>query len=110
MKKINITTDDFRLGTNLTTTKTNRFTRKPFFYSILRFTHSHLGVSVDIGSFVQLIQGSYKSDKPNNNNGIDEIHKKYDCFNGSIVSGVREPILWSLALEKPPGHKIYKEN
>ena len=28
---------------------------------------------------------------------------------GSIVDGVREPILYSFALSSPPGYKIYKE-
>ena len=30
-------------------------------------------------------------------------------MNGSIVNGVREPILYSFDLSSPPGHKIYKE-
>ena len=34
---------------------------------------------------------------------------KYDCIEGSIVNGVREPILYSFALDQLPGHKIYKE-
>ena len=37
------------------------------------------------------------------------MNLKYDCFNGSIVSGCREPILYSFALEKQLGHNIYKE-
>ena len=34
---------------------------------------------------------------------------KCDCIQGSIVNGIREYILYSFALDKPPGHKIYKE-
>ena len=34
---------------------------------------------------------------------------KFDCIDGSIVNGVREPILYSLVLDQPPGLKIYKE-
>ena len=34
---------------------------------------------------------------------------KCDCFNGSIVNGVREPILYSFSLDKPTRHKVYKE-
>ena len=56
-----------------------------------------------------MIAGSYKSDKPINITGIDKIHLKCDCTNGSIVNGVREPILYSFLLSSPPGHKIYKE-
>ena len=55
-----------------------------------------------------MIAGSYKSDKPINITGIDKIHLKCDCTNGSIVNGVREPILYSFSLSSPPGHKIYK--
>ena len=56
-----------------------------------------------------MIAGSYKSDKPINITGIDKIHLKCDCINGSIVNGVREPILYSFALSSPSGQKIYKE-
>ena len=56
-----------------------------------------------------MIAGSYKSDKPINITGIDKIHLKCDCIDGSIVNGTREPILYSFALSSPPGHKIYKE-
>ena len=55
-----------------------------------------------------MIAGSYKSDKPINITGIDKIHLKADCINGSIVNGVPEPVLYSFALDKPPGRKIYK--
>ena len=56
-----------------------------------------------------MIAGSYKSDKPINITGIDKIHIKSDCIQGSIVNGVRKPILYSFSLSSPPGHKIYKE-
>ena len=56
-----------------------------------------------------MIAGSYKSDKPINITGIDKIHLKCDCIDGSIVNGTREPILYSFAPSSPPGHKLYKE-
>ena len=56
-----------------------------------------------------MIAGSYKSDRPINITGIDKILLKCDCIQGSIVNGIREPILYSFALSSPPGHKIYKE-
>ena len=56
-----------------------------------------------------MIAGSYISNKPNNITGIDKIHLKCDCVEGSIVNGTREPILYSFPLSSPPGHKIYKE-
>ena len=63
----------------------------------------------DIGGFYQILPGSFKSNKPINITGIDKIRLKCDCIQGSIVNGVREPILFSYALSSPPGHKIYKE-
>ena len=76
---------------------------------ILGSTQFHSGELGDIPGFFQLIQGSYKSDRPINITGIDKIQLKCDCINGSIVNGVREPILCTFALSSPPGHKIFKE-
>ena len=56
-----------------------------------------------------MVPGSYKSNKPNYFTGIDEIHKKCECINGSIVNGSREPILYSFASDKSPGFKKCKE-
>ena len=107
--KVNITIDDIRLKPNLKINQTLIFTEKPFFYTILGFTQSRSYPLDDIDSHYQLIAGSYKSDKPNNITGIDKIHLKCDCIQGSIVNGIREPILFSFALSSPPGDKIYKE-
>ena len=107
--KVNITIDDIRLKSNLKTNQTLIFTEKSFFYTILGFTQSRSYPLDDIDGLYQLIAGSYKSDKPINITGIDNIHLKCDCIQGSIVNGLREPILNSFALSSPPGHKIYKE-
>ena len=106
--KVSVTIDDIRLKSNLKTSQTLIFTEKSFFYTILGFTTSRSYPLDDIDGFYQLIAGSYKSDKPININGIDKIHLKCDCIQGSIVNGIREPILYSFALSSPPGHKIYK--
>ena len=106
---INITIDDIRLKSNLEIDQTLIFTEKSFFYTILGFTQSRSYPLNDIDGFYQLIAGSYKSDKPINITGVDKIHLKCDCIQGSIVNGVREPILFSFALSSPTGHKIYKE-
>ena len=53
--------------------------------------------------------GTYKNEKPINITGIDKTHIRSDCNHGSIVNGVREHIFYSCALDKPPGHKTYKE-
>ena len=57
----------------------------------------------------QLIAGSYLSVKPINITSLDKVALKCDCIDGSIVNGVREPLLYSFALDKPPFHKIIKE-
>ena len=107
--KVPITIDDLRLKSNLKNIQTLRFTNKSFFYTILGFTQSQQGPLNDIEGFYQKFPGSYRSDKPINVTGIDKVHLKCDCTQGSIVNGIREPILYSFALSSPPGHKIYKE-
>ena len=108
--RINITIDDIRLKSNLKFNQTLIFTEKSFFYTILGFTQSRSYPLDDIEGFYQLIANEYKSDKPINITGIDKIHLKCDCIQGSIVNGIRKPILYSFALSSPPGHKIYKES
>ena len=107
--KINATIDDIRLKSNLKNNQTLIFTNKSFFYTILGFTQSRSYPLNDIDGFYQLIAGSYKSDRPINITGIDKVHLKCDFIQGSIVNGVREPLLYSFALSSPPGHKTYKE-
>ena len=68
--KMNITVDDIRLRSNLTTNKTVQFTEQFFFYTVLGFTQSH---SVPLGEppkrFIHLIARTYKSENPYNNIG-----------------------------------------
>ena len=107
--KVNITINDNRLKSILKINQTLIFTEKSFFYTILGFTQSRSYPLDDIDGFYQLIAGSYISDKPINITGIDKIHLKGDCIQGSILNGIQQPILYSFALSSPPGHKIYKE-
>ena len=107
--KIDITIDERKYKTDLKINQTLIFTNKSFFYTILGFTQSHQGPLNDIEGFYQNLPGSYKSDKPINITGIDKVHLKCNVVDGSIVNGVREPILYSFALDQLPGHKIYKE-
>ena len=107
--KINVSTDERKYKTDLKINQTLIFTNKCFFYTILGFTQSHSYPLDDIDGFYQLIAGSYKSDKPINITGIDKVHLKCDCIDGSIMNGTREPFLYSFALDQPPGHKTYKE-
>ena len=108
--KIKITIDDNRLKSNLKISQTLQFTEKSFFYTFLGFTQSRFYPLEDIDGFYQLIPGLFKSDKPINITGIDKIHLNCDCIQGSIVNGIREPILYSFALSSPPGHKKYIKN
>ena len=88
--KVTITIDDIRLKANLKTNQILLFTGKSFFYTILGFTRSRSYPLNDIDGFCQLIAGMYKSDRPIIITGIDKIHLKCDCIQGSIVNGVRE--------------------
>ena len=106
---MSITIDDDRLKSNLKINQTLIFTEKSFLHTILGFTRSQSYPLDDIDGFYQLIAGSYTGDKPTNITGIDKIHLKCDCKQGSIVNGTREPILYSFVLSSPPGHTLYKE-
>ena len=98
--KLNITIDDIRLKSKLATNKTIKLIKNSFFYTTLWFAKSHSRPLGDVEGFFQLILGSYRSDKPFNITGIDKFHLKGECVDGSIAIGIREPILYSLALDK----------
>ena len=102
--KVNVTIDDVGLKSNLKINQTLIFTEKPFFNTILGFTRPRSYPRDDIDGFYQLIEGSYKSDRPINITGFDKFHLKCDCVQGSIVDGIREPILYGFALSSPPGY------
>ena len=107
--KVSVTIDDVRIKTDLKSNQILIFTENFFFYKILGFTQSHSYPLDDIDGFYHMIVGSYKSEKPINITGIDKIHLKCDCIQGSIVNGIREPILYNFALNLPPSYEIYKE-
>ena len=107
--EVAITIDDNRLKSNRNINQTLIFTKMSSFYIFLDFTQSHSEILGDDDGFVQLTPRRYKSDKPFNITGIDKIHLKSDCVNGSIVNGTQEPILHSFVLDKPPDQQYYKE-
>ena len=107
--KINVSMYERKNKTDIKINQTLIFTNKSSFHTILGFTQSHQGPLNDIEGFYQILPGSYKSDKPINITGIDKVYLKCNVVDGSIVNGVREPILYSFGLHQPPGHKIYKE-
>ena len=92
--KINVTIDERKYKTDLKINQTLMFTNKSFFYTTLGFTQSHQGTLNDIEEIYQILPGSYKSDKPVNITGIDKVHLKCNVVDGSIVNGVREPVLF----------------
>ena len=51
----------------------------------------------------------YTSDKILNLNSVNKIHLKCDIIDGSVINGVRQPILYSYVLDKKPGYKIFSE-
>ena len=74
--KISITIDDIKLKSKLNDNQTLISTKKSFFYPIIGFTQSQLGVIGHIEGFVQKIPVTYKSEKPLSITGIDKIHLK----------------------------------
>ena len=107
--KVSINIDIIRLKSNFKNRQTLIFTKKTFFYKILGFTQSFSGVIGDIERFIQIIPGIYKNNRPITITGVDKVHLKCDCVNGTIVNGVREPIMYSCALSSPAGDKIYNQ-
>ena len=51
----------------------------------------------------------YISQKILNLGSTTKIHLKADVIDGSVVDGVRQPILYSFVLDKPSGYKIFCE-
>ena len=76
-----------------------RFDEKSFFNTILGFTpvwdYKHYN--------------KYTSQKIINLGSTNKIHLKCDCIDGSVVNGVRQPILYSFILDKSPGYKVFSE-
>ena len=70
-----------------------RFDEKSFFSTILGFTPGW-----DYKHYNQ-----YLSQKFLNLSSTNKIHLKCDCIDGSVVNGIREPILFSFVLDKPSG-------
>ena len=76
-----------------------RFNEKSFFSTILGFTpgwdYKHYN--------------KYVSQKIVNLGSTNKIHLKCDVIDGSVVNGVRQPILYSFVLDKKPGYKVFSE-
>ena len=84
---------------------TLRFDEKPFFHTLLGFTpywdyKPTNAIHADS-------PGVHTSDEILNLNTKNKIHLKCDFIDGSVVNGIREPILFSFVLEKKPGYKVF---
>ena len=76
-----------------------RFDEKSFFSTILGFT-----AGWDYKHYTQ-----YLSQNIVNLSNTNKIHLKCDAIDGSVVNGVRQPILYSFVLDKPSGYKVFSE-
>ena len=76
-----------------------RFDEKSFFNTVLGFT-----AGWDYKHYIK-----YISEKISNLGSTIKIHLKCDCIDGSVVDGVRQPILYSFVLDKLPGYKVFCE-
>ena len=76
-----------------------RFDEKSFLSTILGFT-----AAWDYKHYCQ-----YLSQKIVNLSNTNKKHLKCDAIDGSVVKGVRQPILYSFVLDKPSGYKVFCE-
>ena len=74
-----------------------RFDEKSFFSTILGFTPGW-----DYKHYNQ-----YLSQKIVNLSSTNKIHLKCECIDGTVVNGIREPILFSFVLDKRSGYKVF---
>ena len=76
-----------------------RFDEQSFFSTVLGFTpgwdYKH--------------HNKYISQKILNLGSTNKINLKCDCIDGSVVNGLRQPILYSFVLDKKPGFKVFSE-
>ena len=79
--------------------KAIRFNERSFFSSILGFTPGW-----DYKHYIE-----YISQKIANLSSTNKIHLKCDVIDGSIMDGLRQPILFSFVLDKPAGYKLFCE-
>ena len=76
-----------------------RFDEKSFFSTIFGFTSGW-----DYKHY-----NKYISRKVVNLSNTNKIHLHCDFIDGSVVNGIRHPILFSFVLDKKPGYKVFSE-
>ena len=94
--------DDIKMKTKLVVQSgiiAIKFVEKSFFSTILGFTpgwdYKHYN--------------KYVSQKIVNLGSTNKIHLKCDVIDGSVVNGLRQPILYSFVLDKKLGYKVFCE-
>ena len=99
---IDIKYDDITMKTKLVARSgiiAIRFDEKSFFSTVLGFNpgwdYKHYNKDIS-----QKILNLGRSNK---------IHLKCDVIDGSVVNGLRQPILYSFMLDKKPGYKVFSE-
>ena len=93
--------------TSLFALGTLRFDDRSFFHTLLGFTP--YWDYKPTNSNRDAIPVVYTSNKILSLSSTNKIHLKCDCIDGSIQDGVRQPILFSLVLDKPSGYKVFCE-
>ena len=99
---IDIEDDDITMKTKLVVRDgiiAIRFDEKSFFSTILGFTPGW-----DYKHYKK-----YTSQKVVNLGNTNKIHLKCDCIDGSVVNGLRQPILYTFVIDKLPGYKVFSE-
>ena len=76
-----------------------RFDEKSFFSNILGF----------LSGWEYKHYNEYFSHKFVNLSTTNKIHLKCDVIDGSVLNGVRHPILYGFVLDKFPGYKVFSE-
>ena len=74
-----------------------KFDEKSFFSTILGFT----------SGWDYKHHNKYTSQKVVNLGSTNKIHLKCDAIDGSVINGIRQPILYSFVLDKPSGYKVF---
>ena len=95
--------DDISMKTKpiLTDLEILRFDKRSFFHTLFKF-ETHWDYKPDP-------IGVYTSGNGLNLNKINKIQLKTDVIDGSVVNGIREPILFSFVLNKPSGYNVFCE-
>ena len=101
-KVIFVEFDDFFRRTKLIVREGNlaiRFDEKSFFHTVLGYNYGW-----DYKQFNEYMSQNIVKLKYNN-----KIHLKCDVIDGSILSGVRQPIFYSFVLDKLQGYEVFSQ-